>query len=233
MKFAVAVAISGWVVACGLCSAQETAAAEPETATFGITTVVPFGFCGRLYAIPEDTTLLPRFEQLQPLGNIYTNRLDVAPRSFQSGFPGVTGRFEWFAIDYTARFWVEEPGKYSFLLSSDDGAALYIDERRLVDNDGIHAPTSLTGNVSLTGGIHEIRVSYFQGPRFYVALRLYVRPPKGKWQIFDTSNFKPPANPAHWKYPNTLNLDLTVDPCKAGGGQPGRLLNRGRAESPR
>ena len=162
------------------------------------------------------TVTLPKFERLQPIGNIYASKLNVQPREFRQGFPGVTGRFEWFAIDYTARFWIETPGKYSFRLLSDDGSALHIDERRIIDNDCMHLPLSASGSAQLRGGIHDMRVSYFQGPRWHVALVLYVKPPgEKKWRVFDTQEFKPPANPADWKYPNPANLDAPVDPCKA------------------
>jgi hypothetical protein len=235
-------------LAIGVCRAQAPDVTGESGPTFGVTVVVPFGFCGRIYEMPEArqeerdflrdpdpfgsgstmspavvtrqpvaicTSKLPKFERLKSIGNIYTTKLNVPPREFWQGFPGVTGRFEWFAIDYTARFWIETPGKYSFRLLSDDGSALYIDERRIIDNDCQHAPLSVDGSVNLEGGIHEMRVSYFQGPRYHVALVLDVKAPGGQWRLFDTQDFKPPANPADWKFPNSANLDVPVDPCKA------------------
>jgi hypothetical protein len=159
---------------------------------------------------------LPEFQRLNPIGKIYTNQLNVP--NFRDGFPGVTGptgaagRFEWFAIDYTTRFWIERPGQYSFTLQSDDGSALYIDEHRVIDNDCMHPPQTVAGGVRLEGGIHDMRVSYFQGPRTGV-LVLSIRPPGGKWRVFDADEFKPPPNPADWKYPNPANLEAPMDPC--------------------
>jgi hypothetical protein len=242
--------LAGWL-ALGVCWAQAPEVTGESAATFGVTVVAPFGFCGRIYELPREPlarpgfpgpfggqpqpslgrvpvpgleqlesgiscdTKLPKFERLEPIGDIYTTRLNVPPRDFREGFPGVTDRFEWFAIDYTARFWIDAPGKYSFSLLSDDGSAMYIDERRIIDNDCMHPPLTVNGSVRLEGGIHEMRVSYFQGPRFHVALQLQVKPPGGKWRVFDTRDFKPPANPADWKYSNSSNLDAPVDPCKA------------------
>jgi hypothetical protein len=57
------------------------------------------------------STRLPKFERVQPIGKIYTTRLNVPSRDFREGFPGVTGRFEWFAIDYSARFWIGKTGE--------------------------------------------------------------------------------------------------------------------------
>jgi hypothetical protein len=168
---------------------------------------------------------LPHFERLQSVGSIYTTKLNVPPRDFRTGFPGVTGRFEWFAIDYTTRFWIERPGKYSFMLLSDDGSAMYIDERRIIDNDCMHPPLSKSGSVRLEGGIHDMRVGYFQGPRYQVALVLFVKAPGEKWRIFDTDDFKPPASPADWNFPNPANLDAPLDPCQAER-HPRKLITR-------
>jgi hypothetical protein len=110
------------------------------------------------------------------------------------GFPGVTTRFEWFAIDYTGRFWIDKPGRYTFTLASDDGSKLYIDDKQVIDNDGGHAIEEQTGHVKLNAGIHRIRVSYFQGPRFEVALILKVAGPGEALRIFSTDEFKPPPN---------------------------------------
>ena len=45
------------------------------------------------------TSHLPKFEKMKPVGTIYTSSLNLPPQDFRQGFPGVTSRFEWFAID--------------------------------------------------------------------------------------------------------------------------------------
>src|SRR5262249_20289985 len=140
--------------------------AQEEVPKFGTTVVVPLGLSGSVYHIRRNATKLPDFHKLKPKGTIYTASLNIPPQSFQQGFPGVTRRFEWFAIDYTGRFWIEKPGLYRFALTSDDGAQLYIDSQLIVDNDGVHPPTTIEGTVELAGGVHRLRVPYFQGPRF-------------------------------------------------------------------
>jgi len=128
--------------------------------------------------------------------------LNVPLRDFTEGFPGVTKRQEWFAIDYTGRFWIEKPGLYRFALTSDDGSRLDIDGQTVVDNDGIHPIATHNGSVELAGGIHRIRVQYFQGPRLQVALVLEIAPPDEELRVFSTDEFKPPANPEDWKFPS-------------------------------
>lgn len=164
--------------------------------TFGVTVVDSVGLQGNIYLLRPNTDALPKFERLKPVGAIYTSSLNIPPRSFLEGFPGVTDRYEWFAIDYHGTFWIEQPGKYRFLLASDDGSKLYIDNKVVIDNDGIHAVQTETGMINLKAGSHRIRVSYFQGPRAGVALVLGVAAPgELRWRIFNTKEFLPPHNP--------------------------------------
>ncbi len=166
----------------------------PEPApTFGITVVIPSGLRGQVYHLRHNTAQLPDFNKLKPAGTIYTTSLNIPPQDFHQGFPGVTKRFEWFAIDYTGRFWIDKPGIYRFALTSDDGSRLYIDDREIIDNDGQHPPQKRAGEVELSHGVHGIRLSYFQGPRFQVALELRVAPPGEPPRIFSTDEFKPPS----------------------------------------
>ena len=179
-----------------LCSGQD------QPPTFGTTVVVPGGFEGVIYHIPKNSKEIPDLRKIKPQGKIYTATLNVPSRSFQEGFPGVTKRLEWFAIEYTGRFWIEKPALYGFALTSDDGARLFIDDQPVVVNDGLHAPMTKSGIVELSGGIHTIRVQYFQGPRFDVALVLEVAIPHEEVRVFSTDEFRPPANPEDWKFPS-------------------------------
>ena len=172
--------------------------------------MVPGGLVGTIYNIRANSKFLPDFQRLRPTGVIYTSKLDVTPRSFLAGFPGVTKRFEWFAIDYTGRFWIDKPGIYRFALTSDDGSRLYIDDELMVNNDGIHAPETETASFWLAGGIHRMRVSYFQGPREEVALVLEVAGPGEQLRIFSTDEFKPPPNPETWAYAEGANRTVGI-----------------------
>lgn len=139
---------------------------------------------GEIFLIPKGTQRLRSIRWQSPVGTIYTEELDIPKRDFREGFPGITDRFEWFAIRYTGSFHVMEGGKYRFKLRSDDGSRLYIDNRLVVDNDGAHPARTKNGRVHLSEGNHTIRVEYFQGPRFSVALQLWILPPGGRSIIF-------------------------------------------------
>jgi hypothetical protein len=161
------------------------AAGQEQPASFGTTVVVPGGLEGTVYHISKRSKVIPDLRKIKPQGKIYVSSLNIPLRDFTEGFPGVTKREEWFAIEYTGRFWIEKPGLYGFALTSDDGSRLYIDDEIVVDNDGIHPVATHSGIVELSGGIHKIRVQYFQELR-----------------VFSTDEYKPPANPEDWKFPN-------------------------------
>jgi PA14 domain len=197
----------GNLIALGLCLCAF--AQQQSEVTFGTTVVVPGGLIGVIYSIPPSSISLPYFELLNPIGVIYTSSLNVPERHFREGFPGVTNRYEWFAIDYRGRFWIEEPGVYQFALTSDDGSKLYIDGSLIIDNDGIHSAQVKTESLRLDGGSHGIRVSYFQGPRDKVALVLSVAPPGEAWRVFSTEEFRPPPNPENWDHPDASD---TLEP---------------------
>ena len=180
-----------------LCVASLAVGQEP-VASFGTITVIPAGLRGLVYHIRPNTDRLPDFSKLKSVGSIYMSSLNIPPQDFKQGFPGVTKRNEWFAIDYTGRFWIDQPGFFTFNLTSDDGARLYIDDQIVVDNDGIHPPRDVSGSVDLSPGIHRLRVSYFQGPRTAVALVLKVAPPGEELRVFSTDEFKPPLHPETW-----------------------------------
>jgi hypothetical protein len=172
--------------------------AHESAATFGTTTVIPAGLRGLVYHIRRGSDRLPNFSKLKPVGSIYMSSLNIPPQHFKQGFPGVTKRNEWFAIDYEGRFWIDKPGLYIFSLTSDDGSRLYIDDQLVVDNDGVHPPRDASGTISLSPGIHGMRVLYFQGPQSEVALVLKVAPPEEEPRVFSTDEFKPPLHPETW-----------------------------------
>jgi hypothetical protein len=167
--------------------------------TFGTTVVDLSGLEGHVFFLDPGTPRLPDLSRRHPVGSVYTTMLNVWPQSFSEGFPNITDRFEWFGIEYTGKFWVEIPGQYRFSLLSDDGAKLRIDGKLVINNDGVHAAIAASAAATLTRGSHSIAVDYFQGPRFTVALVLAIARPSKPWRLFNTSDFKPPNDPAEWQ----------------------------------
>lgn len=74
---------------------------------------------------------------------------------------------------------VPETAVYSFFLTADDGANLYIDGEKVVDNDGWHAPLQKSGQIALQKGLHPIEVKFVEGGGGYT-LKLEYRVNGGK-----------------------------------------------------
>jgi len=81
---------------------------------FGTKDKLAVGVEGKIYFVEKTTRALPDFSKLESQGSIYTAKWDVPPRPFKEGFPGVTNRFEWFALDYRGSIYVAHAGSYSF-----------------------------------------------------------------------------------------------------------------------
>ena len=162
---------------------------------FGSVTPSENAFCGDVYELPEGTNSLSAFRNLDPVGSIYTNTLDVPNQDIthMGGIPGATHSSLWFGIDYYGKFYVTKPGEYLFELQSDDGSHLEIDNRLLIEMDGIHPVTKQTGLTTLSTGWHSIHVPYFQGPPVALALVLRIQPPGESMRPFNLNEFVPLA----------------------------------------
>ncbi len=71
------------------------------------------------------------------------------------------GNGDTFAVKLATTLTVTNAGSYSFDLTSDDGAQLWIDGVLLADNDGVHGQQSVSGSTSLSQGEHLIEILYF------------------------------------------------------------------------
>jgi hexosaminidase len=64
-------------------------------------------------------------------------------------------------VIYEGYLLADADGIYNFIVKSDDGAVIYIDDELIVDNDGEHATVNRSGSVPLRKGFHKIRLHYF------------------------------------------------------------------------
>ena len=118
------------------------------------------------------------------------SKVDIAPRRFDEGFPTGGGDFvkkgngdklfEWFAMDLIGAVKLAgSSGDYQFALVSDDGAILEVEGQKVIDQDGTRAVTwgCSSAPIQFQDGVaKKMRLQYFQGPRFEIALRLLWRP---------------------------------------------------------
>ncbi len=66
---------------------------------------------------------------------------------------------------YSGRIDVPASSLYKFILTSDDGAQLWIDGKLVADDDGTHAPKDAIGFAPLAKGSHTIKVAWFNKNR--------------------------------------------------------------------
>lgn len=166
-----------------------SANAQDSSKAFGDSVFITNGLVGKIYLLPVNTRRLPDFDTMKSVGTIYANSINIPPRTWSSGFPGLPNRFEWFGIEYTGFFTAKKGGEYLFRLLSDDGSKLFIDDKLVIDLDGLHGAYSKTGKVMLDDSHHSIKIQYFQGPRYTIALQLFASINNSKEQIFPGDNF--------------------------------------------
>jgi M6 family metalloprotease-like protein len=88
--------------------------------------------------------------------------------SYKSGIAGfpdlaVANREDYFALDFTGYIHIPAQGYYSFYLKSDDGSRFWLNDRLLIDHDGLHDNfEEKNARVGLSAGLHSIRVEYFE-----------------------------------------------------------------------
>jgi putative heme-binding domain-containing protein len=66
-----------------------------------------------------------------------------------------------FALKFTGYLQINRPGKYTLYAASDDGSRIYLNDKLLVNNDGLHGIIEKSAAVDLPTGAHKIVVTYF------------------------------------------------------------------------
>lgn len=69
---------------------------------------------------------------------------------------------EQFGILFSGELKIDESGIYTFYLVSNDGSRLYIDDKLIVNTDGLHSFAGKSGKINLREGLHKIKLAYFQ-----------------------------------------------------------------------
>ena len=184
---------------------------EPETVPnnegigiFDTSVMTGHGLGAEVYIPGGRILLLPDFEPLTPIRTFLVANVDVPERHYEEGFPELgIDVLENFAIRLRGKLKVETPGQYNFALNSDDGSRLYVNGNLVVDNDGLHSMRTERGNLTLTAGMHDIEIQYFQGPRTEIGLQWFWQPPNSTEQIVPPEVLYPPA-------PDTSVEDATL-----------------------
>lgn len=97
-------------------------------------------------------TVLPNLDGHTPVRSGTVSNVDLS----------VSDETHRYALSFNGYVDVPESETYQFYLSSDDGSRLYIDDVQIIDNDGQHAAVEVQSSISLSAGLHKIRVDFFQ-----------------------------------------------------------------------
>ena len=69
---------------------------------------------------------------------------------------------QFFSFDYEGYISIPNDGVYIFYLATNDGGKFFIDDRLIINNDGLHPVVEVSKSVTLKAGLHPISVKYFQ-----------------------------------------------------------------------
>ncbi len=94
---------------------------------------------------------LPDFDSLTPKTSGITQAINLEKKEKE----------EYFGLRLSGYVKVNKAEVYLFLLSSDDGSSLVIDDQLVINNDGLHSAQKKRGEIALAPGLHAITINYF------------------------------------------------------------------------
>ncbi len=97
-------------------------------------------------------TVVPAFDSLQLLKKEVVKKISVDPAV----------KDEHFALLFDGYIRVPDDGIYKFYVTSDDGSVLWIDGKKVVDNNGTHGAREISSEIPLQAGLHAFRLGFFQ-----------------------------------------------------------------------
>ncbi len=105
------------------------------------------------YSVYDGTfNVLPNFSALTPSGGGTSSSIDIS----------LANRADYYAMEFSNTLTVTTAATYQFRVNSDDGSRVKIDGATVVNNDGLHGPTTVTGQIFLPVGDYDLEVEYFE-----------------------------------------------------------------------
>lgn len=181
--------------------AETPAAPVKRPITGPVAAAAPGGrgsFFVNVYKLPDSIKALPDYSALRPIETLTADRVNLDPSKGQSEPAGLPEDTQGLGLRFMGLFEVAGEGIFRWSVQAKDGVRLNIDDKTLLENDGIHDVAVKTGYIHLGQGTHSIVLDSFnsKGDPF---LRLLVTPPIGQEQIFSIKSglagWKEPAKP--------------------------------------
>lgn len=174
------------------------------------------GIAVRLYDIGESMSRIhdlvpgqtPNVNKVVPVLDLRGRRGDFAP--LENYFITVASGF----------LTVDEPGEYRFRLISDDGSKLWINDRLVIDHDGLHGAVPKDGSIELESGEHKLLVHHFENT-VDMRLSLYWQlPGTNEFVIVPTSALSVPKGEVRVTSPGRKQIVRPLQPGIPGDGMP-------------
>ena len=105
-------------------------------------------------------------------------------------------------------------------MGSDDGSRLFVDDEKIVDNDGVHTAIAVEGGKELGPGVHPIKVEYFNTtPEEYLQLE-WKKPGDKTWEVVPDDAFETIADEVRVVSPGFKQVIDLLFPQRPGDGRP-------------
>ncbi len=180
---------------------------DNEIVTFSATPVnaddlVP-GSVTRIYNIPKNTQTIPQnLNSMKPImGGVMSNFGNLSGSDFKD-------LEDDFALVSTGYLHIEQEGQYDFRLWSDDGSKFYINEKEVVNHDGLHGTSMRESSAMMKEGYHPFRLEFFQGGGGKFLSLNYKKSSSDIWEVVPTKMFM--HDKAEHKYIDGLSLPMSI-----------------------
>jgi len=97
---------------------------------------------------------IPDFNKMKPVRKGKVNGF---------GLHRIKSKEDYWGVRFSGYIEIPLDGIYSFSTISDDGSRLFVNNQKIIDNDGVHGPFTVQGNIELKKGKYQIMLDYFEG----------------------------------------------------------------------
>jgi hypothetical protein len=150
---------------------------------------------GDITDIPDVAGLAPTFSRIDPAIDFDTDA------SFATPFVPDT-----FVVRWTGFLRVPEDGDYRFIVGSDDGARVKIDDVAVIDQPRLRAYGETRGTANLAAGLHPIEIVFYENYG-YASCRLWWSGPTWTRKLVAPEFLTPPAELADFTPPVIASVD--------------------------
>jgi hypothetical protein len=94
-----------------------------------------------------------------------------------------------FGLLFEGYIQVPVTGVYTFYIDTDDGSQLFLNGKKVIDNDGLHGTGEKAYEIALEAGVYPIKLPFFQGGAAKTLIFQYKEPGKQKQNVPDAQLF--------------------------------------------